>query len=370
MAEENNGRLMSLDTLRGLDMLMIMGLGPFLLKLCEALGVANDAWLPTQLVHVPWHGFRIEDMIFPLFLFMAGVSFPFSLAKQRERGMSSVQITLKILRRGAALVFIGLVLQGLLKFDFAHIRIPSVLALIGVSWALAAFLYRWLGWKARACVCLASLVGYGALMYFGHAPDYPDADKFSMEGSVICWIDRVLFHGHTYKPLYDPESLPRYATGLVTASLGMFAGDFIRKPAPSGGVKALCMAAAGVVMCLVALGLDAAGLCPVNKRMWTPSFVLMAGGWSAMLLALFYWIVDVKMWRGWTLFFRVIGMNSITIYVAQRIVQFNSINEFFLGGTARLFPIAWAKVVMAAGYIATCWLFLFVLYRKKVFLRV
>ena len=368
--DEKKNRLMSLDALRGLDMLMITGLGPFLVTLCAALGFGSESWLPTQLRHVPWEGFRIEDLIFPLFLFMAGVTFPYSYAKQRERGSSTARISGRIVCRAVTLMFLGMVTQGLFKFNFASMRIPSVLALIGVSWALAAFMYMWLGWRARLAVCLCALVGYGALMFFAHAPDYPAADRFSMEGSFICWLDRVIYGGHKYRPLYDPEGLLRYITGMVTASLGMFAGSFIRGSGVSGNRKALAIAGAGVAMLLAGLGLSAAGVCPVVKAMWSPTFILVAGGWSAMLLAAFYWIVDVKMWRRWTFFFRVVGMNSITIYVAARIIPFSSINGFFLSGTAALLPTAWGKVLMSAGYIAVCWLFLYFLYRKNVFLRV
>ncbi len=371
MADDgNNGRLMSLDALRGLDMLMISGLGTLMLSLCAALGFGSDCWLAVQLRHVPWEGFHIEDLIFPLFLFMAGVTFPFSYAKQRERGMSSARTTVKIVCRALALVFLGWVTQGLFNLKFAHMRIPSVLALIGVSWALAAFLYRGLRWKWRIAVCLGALVGYGALMYFGHAPDHPEADRFTMEGSLICWIDRTLLSGHTYRPLYDPEGPVRYLTGLVTASLGMFAGEFLLSNSFSGGRKAALMAGVGVALGAAGLAFDAMGICPINKALWSPSFVLLAGGWSAVSLALFYWIIDVKMWRGWSFFFRVVGMNAITIYVAMRIIPFGRVSEFFLSGSAGLLPAAWGKVLLDLGRLAVCWLFLYFLYRKKVFLKV
>ncbi|MGN0833439.1 MAG: acyltransferase family protein [Kiritimatiellia bacterium] len=366
-----SGRLCSLDALRGLDMLMITGLGPLLIALCQALGFGDQCWLARQLHHVPWHGFRIEDGIFPLFLFIAGVSFPFSLARQRERGLATGRIVARIVWRGLALVFFGLLWEGLLRFDFATLRIPSVLALIGCSWAAAALLYVGCGRvSVRVAVCACLLVGYAALMLFVQAPDFPSADRFSPEGNVICWLDRVLTGGHTYREHFDPEGFPRILTAMVTASLGMFAGDVVRRGAWSGNRRTAVMLALGVALAAVGGAADAAGLCPVNKALWSPSFVLLAGGCSFVAFALFYWIVDVRGWRRWTFVLRVVGMNSITIYLAQRMLGFRVATDFFFGGAAGLCGPAWGAVVTSFGHVAVCWLFLYFLYRRKVFLKV
>ena len=371
MNETESKRLYSLDALRGLDMLMITGLGPLLIALCVALGFGENCWLARQLHHVPWHGFQIEDGIFPLFLFIAGASFPFSLAKQRERGRTTGQIVGKVLRRGLTLVFFSLLLEGLLRFQFATLRLPSVLALIGCSWAAAALLYMACRQIAvRAAVCAGILVGYAALMFFVQAPDFPAADRFSPEGNVICWLDRVLTSGHIYRPHFDPEGFPRILTGLVTASLGMFAGDLVRGAERTGTVKALLMIGLGAGLSLIGWAMDAVGFCPVNKALWSPSFVLLVGGYSFIAFAIFYWIVDVKGWRRWTFVLRVVGMNSITIYLAQRMLGFRVATDFFFSGLAGLCAPAWSAVVCKFGYVLVCWLFLYFLYRKNVFLKV
>ena len=149
--------------------------------------------------------------------------------------------------------------------------------------------------------------------------------------------------------------------------LGMFAGELLRS-ALSGGKKVLILLASSVAM--VGCGLLMSLSIPVVKALWSSSFVLVAGGCSAALLALFYFVIDVKGWRGGTLFFRVIGMNAITIYLVQRVVGLHAASEFLFGGAAALLPAAWQPVGLALAYVATCWLLLYFLYRKNVFLKV
>ena len=151
-------RLHSLDALRGFDMLFIMGLSSFVVALCSLFPGGADCWLAQTMRHVEWHGFAHHDTIFPLFLFLAGVSFPFSYAKQCSKGTSRRQIYLKILYRAATLILLGLVYNGLFKCDFANLRICSVLGRIGVAWAAAALLYINLGRAARITICGAILI--------------------------------------------------------------------------------------------------------------------------------------------------------------------------------------------------------------------
>ena len=243
-----------------------------------------------------------------------------------------------------------------------------MLQLIGFAWMTAALLYVWLGVRARAVLAVVLLVGSWLLFRFVGAPDFPGAAPFSPEGNLGCWIDRTVFGAnHIYEKIFDPEGSAGFLPAIVTPMLGMFAGELLRSRLTGGRKTALLLGAAAV---LTAAGLALSVSQPVVKALWSSSFVLVAGGYSVAMLALFYWIVDVKGWRGWTFFFKVIGMNSITIYMAQRIVGFGGIAAFLLGGVAGLFPSAWGKAVLAAGYIAVCWLFLLFLYRKNVFLKV
>ncbi len=365
-------RLESLDALRGFDMLFIMGLAGLIYSICCLFPGGSEFWLARQMEHVPWHGLAHHDTIFPLFLFIAGMTFPFSLAKKREKGVSNGKIWLSVIRRGLVLVFLGLVYQNFFQFHFKDLRFPSVLGRIGLAWMFAAMI--WLAVKNntwRAVIAAALLIGYWVLHMFP-APDAPaGADLFSKEGALSIWIDRMVMPGHLLqKGVYDPEGIAGTFPAAVTAMLGMFTGQFVRLPEEkvSGGKKTLCLLGAAAV-CLV-LGLLWSKVFPINKALWSSSFVLVVAAYSLAMFALFYWLIDVKGWRRWTTFFKVVGMNSITIYMAQRIINFDGIRNFFFGGLAGLVPEPVGNVILAAAYIAVCWLFLYFLYKKNIFLKV
>jgi len=366
---KKENRLRSLDALRGFDMFFIMGGDVLFAALAVLLpGTCWEKW-GHQMYHVPWHGFAFEDLIFPLFLFLAGVSFPFSLAKQRAMGKSDTAIYLKILRRGFMLVFLGVVYNGLLQFDFASLRYASVLGRIGLAWMLAALLSVHFGVKVRAGLSALLLVGYGLLLTFVGAPDAPEAGPLTMEGSLVGYIDRMYLPGVLHRGIHDPEGILSTLPAVVTAMSGIFAGEFIRSSrVASGGLKALALAGAGLL--LLAIGWCWDVVLPINKNLWTSSFVCWAGGLSLLLLSVFYFVVDVLCWRRWTFFFSVIGVNSITIYLAQEFIDFSRTSQALLGGTIRLFPPELHPLLGAVAYIAVCWLFLYFLYRHKVFLKV
>lgn len=369
--EPMSGRLESLDTLRGFDMMFIMGVAGLVMKLCALAPCAFTDAIAAQMVHVPWNGLAHHDTIFPLFLFIAGVSFPFSLAKQRQSGASMAQVYGRILRRVVVLVLLGLVYNGLLKLDFATLRCASVLARIGIAWGVAAVLYINFCVRTRAVIAGAILLGYWAVSALCVAPDAPaGADCFSQDGCIAGYIDRLYLPGRLIYKNFDPEGLLSTLPAVVTAMLGMFTGEVVRLPQSrmSGERKALYMFGAAIVLAVVATVWNE--VLPVNKKLWSSSFVCAVGAYSLGMFALFYYIIDVRGWRRWTLWFRVIGVNSITIYLAQRIIDFRKIADFFTGGVASLCSEQVAAVVASASYVAVCWLFLYFLYKKSVFLKV
>jgi len=363
-------RLLSLDTLRGFDMLFIMGFATLVVNICRLFPGDTAAAIAAQMQHPAWHGFTHHDTIFPLFLFIAGISYPFSLAKQRAQGASSGDLYRKIVRRGLTLVLFGLICNGLFRLEWP-MRTASVLGRIGVAWALAAVLFLRCGTRTRIGIVGAILAGYWALLALVPAPDAPaGADVYSMEGTLAGYIDRLLLPGRLYNKIFDPEGLLSTLPAVATAMLGMFAGEFVRQPGErfSGDRKALWMALAAVVFTVAGMVWDLGF--PINKKLWTSSFVCVVAGYSLGMFALFYWLIDVKGYKGWVLPFQVIGLNSITIYMAQRIVDFRGISAFFLGGLASKMPETFAPVVASAGYLAVSWLFLYFLYRKRIFLKV
>jgi len=382
---EKKERLMSLDAFRGFDMLWIMGGMQLLCVILTFFGVTHF-W--AKFGHVPWDGFKFLDTVFPTFLFMAGASFPFSCAKSLERGVSRGRIALRCFRRFVTLALLGWLVQGFFaEFNFATFRIPSVLGYIGFGWMVAAWLYLsvknpWV----RLAIGVAILVGVTVTMGLIPAPDaatfvWPTEQlqksfaqfgtgNFSPVGNIGCWLDRTLIGNHVlHKGLFDNEGLGGLPCTVVTAMLGMFAGEIVRGGGTAAtGRKALKLLGAAALS-LVA-GLVLSHWCPIIKNLWSPSFVLVAGAYAFAMFALFYWIIDVKGFRKWSFFFQVIGMNSITIYVWQNLVPMGDVNKAFLGGPASLLPELGGRFLLAVGYVAICWLFLFFLYRKNVFLKV
>lgn len=367
-----NQRLMSLDTLRGFDMFFIMGLSGLIVSICALWPNPVTNEIARQMGHVDWNGLCHHDTIFPLFLFLAGVSFPFSLAKQQSQGVSRKDIYIKIFRRAALLILFGAIYNGLFNFDFANLRLASVLARIGIAWMGAALLFINFGVRTRAWIAGVILVGYALLSKFVGAPDMPGADPLSVEGCLVGYIDRLFLPGAMpfYDGHFDPEGLLSAIPAVVTAMLGMFTGELIRLPEEkmSGNRKTLWMVAGAVVLALVAILAD--GFVPVNKKLWSSTFVCAVGSYSLFMMALFYYLIDVRGWQKWTLVFRVVGMNSITIYMASRIISFGGISRFFFGGIAGHCSELWGEVINDAGFVLVCWLFLYFLYRQKIFLKI
>lgn len=344
-------------------MLFIMGFSTAVAACCDWMGFAGCS-LAAHMRHVRWEGFAHHDTIFPLFLFIAGVTWPFSCATQEERGRSRGRMALRILRRMLLLVALGLVYNGLLNLDFAHLRLPSVLSRIGIAWACAAMLHLFVRRVSlRMAIGIALLVGSWALLFFLRAPGAPaDVGGFDPKWNLAGHVDRLVFG------CADPEGILSTFPAIVTAMLGTFCGELLRSDRLSGVRKTLTLVGSGLAM--LALGFVWRPWCPVIKCLWTPTFVLFAGAYSVLGLALFYWMCDVMMWRKWTYFFRVIGMNAIAIYLLRRIVDFGGISRFFFGGFASCFPKAGAVAVLALGEVVVGWVVLWFLHRRQVYFKV
>lgn len=369
---EKQSRLVSLDALRGANMFFIMG-GASLFAALAALWPDSVfwKWVASQMDHVSWHGVAHHDMVFPTFLFIAGCAFPFSLAKQRERGRSTQQIVLKVLLRAFLLVLLGVLYNEGVKFNFSSLRYASVLGHIGLAWMFAALLKMAFGPKVRAGILVILLVGYWlALRSFTATDVSPDAGPYTMDGSLVGYIDRHFLPGRLYCGIHDPEGLFSIIPAVGTALLGVFAGEWLRK----GGTetcrkqKTWGLIAAGLVLILIGWlwNIDF----PINKNLWTSSFVCFVGGFSTLGLGIFYGIIDAAGWKAWAFPFVVIGMNSITIYFAQRLISFKSITGFFFQDAINRLPETWREPLSAACYVLVCWLFLFFLYKRKIFLKV
>jgi len=380
--EVASGRLESLDVLRGFDMFFIFLPDPIpciVLTFCAMLGLEHSAFA-QQFDHCAWNGLRFYDCIFPLFLFISGVTFPFSYAKQQARGMTRAQSVRKVLLRGLTLFLLGSMLwttidgvveKNLLSMEWSTFRVWSVIGRIGIAWAVAALFYVFFGRKARIGIAAAILVGMWLVTRFAVAPGATEGVNPMVDRQ---WMWATWFDANYLTTAHRGEGGVSTITMVATAMFGMFAGEILNGARVTMARKALRLL--GYAALLLALGLLMAFAfgpysLPVNKPIWSSSFALVAGGISAVLLALFYWIVDIRGWRRWGFFFKVIGMNAITIYLLVRTVlpvQFEL--EYFFGSLYRFMPKATADFFAQAGLIALGWLLLLFLYRRKIFLRV
>lgn len=361
-------RLYSLDALRGFDMFWIMGADLIVRGFSKATGSPFWAAFSTQVVHPPWHGFSFYDLIFPLFLFLAGVATPYSVGRELEKGRSRTELLGRIIKRGIVLILLGMVVnQGLHIMPVSEIRFASVLGRIGVAYMLANIIYLYARDLYQVAWFGFFLVGYWLLLKFSSAPGFPAGD-LSMEGNFASYMDRVILPGKLYKVIHDPEGLFSTIPAISTALLGIFSGKLLKNPMILPQKKALYLALGGIIS--LVLGQIWSLDFPINKNLWTSSFVLHVGGFSLLLLALFYYVIDVLGYKKWAFFFKVIGMNSILIYISGIFINWNYTNEAFFGWLGQLAGEPFNIVIMAACYLFIKWLFLYILYRKKVFLRV
>lgn len=367
-ATSPTGRLESIDALRGFDMFWIVGGDAFAKAWSRWAGWPPPDLVERQLEHAAWDGFRFYDLIFPLFLFLVGVVIPFSQARLRQPGTSLGAAHWRILRRTVLLFALGLLCNRVLQFDWENLRVAGVLQRIAVCYGCAALIALHTGVRGQAVVTAAILLGYWALLALVPAPGGTAGD-LSPEGNLAGYLDRHYLPGKILEPYYgygDNEGLLSTIPAVATALLGVLAGHWLRSGRAAGS-RLPGLALAGVA-CLV-VGTAWGTVFPVIKNLWTSSYVLVAAGWSLLLLAAFHGVIDVLGWRRWAFFFTVIGANAITIYVVPRFLDFPKIAEFFLGGVAR-HSGSFAPVVLTAGVLAAEWLFLLYLYRQRLLLRV
>jgi predicted acyltransferase len=362
-------RLLSLDTLRGFDMFWIMGGEEIFHALAKTTGWAWAVVLADQFTHPDWNGFRAYDLIFPLFLFMAGVSTPFSIGSRLDKGDDKAVIARKIITRGLILVVLGIIYNnGLFVKSFEDTRFASVLGRIGLAGMFAQLIYLYSRPRTQYIWFIGLLLGYWAFMMLFPVPGC-GAGLLTMECNPASYIDQLILPGRLYKKIHDPEGLFSTLPAICNALLGIFAGMYLRTSGLTGNKKALHLLAVGAGFVVLACLWNF--VFPINKNLWTSSFVCVTGGLSLMLLAIFYWIIDVKNSKGWTFFFTVIGMNSILIYMAGEFIDFEYAAKFFFSGLLKLFS---SEAVQAVGgvlaFLAVKWAFLYFMYKKKTFLRV
>ncbi len=360
-------RLQSLDALRGFDMFWIIGGG----ILFEALAKATDwSWvhvMAEQMHHIEWNGFHSYDLVFPLFMFISGVAIPYAITSKREKGVAKIELTKKVFRRMLLLVVFGFIYNGALRDGFPGMRAASVLAQIGISYFFASLIVlHTSSVKPRIYWLIGILGSISILQLLVPVPGF-GAGIITPEGSINAWIDQHFLPGKLSNGISDPEGILCIISATSVTLMGTLAGNILRSKTFSPDKKAAILLLSG--MCLLIAALALSPVYPIIKKIWTVPFNLLTAGISLLLLSLFYFIIDVKGCRRWTFFFRIIGLNSITIYLGVKIIDFNHMSEFLLGWLS--VPAGdFGPVVIITGMIIAEWLFLYYLYKNKIFLKV
>ena len=361
-------RLYSLDALRGFDMFWIMGADEIFQSLFKATHSPFWEVLSIQFTHPDWNGFHFYDLIFPLFLFMAGVATPYSVGRELEKGKTKSQVLLRVAKRAFILVLLGMVLNiGLQIRPLSTMRFGSVLGRIGLAYLFANIIYIYTKQHTQVIFFFGILISYWLLLKFTHAPGHSMGD-LSMEGNWASYVDRHLIPGRLYLGIHDPEGIVSTYPAIATGLLGIMAGVFIKNGDFTGNQKSIRLAIIGAIFIILAViwNFDF----PINKNLWSSSFVLTVGGISLILLSLFYYIIDVRGHVKWSFFFRVIGKNSILIYASGHFINWEYTNNAFFKWLGQLVGNPFNAVALAITYVLIKWCFLYFMYKKKVFLRV
>lgn len=363
-------RLLSLDALRGFDMLWIIGADAIGSSLAHFRGGAPGRFLAGQLDHVAWEGFHFYDLIFPLFVFMIGVAIPLSLDKMvATSGRAAAHR--RVLRRTVLLFLLGIFYYGGFATPLNELRLLGVLQRLALCYGAASLLYLHLRPRGLIGAVVALLVGYWVLLTFVPVPGFGAGD-FAEGHNLTNWIDAHYLPLHKYDGDHDPEGLLSTFPAIASCLLGVLACLWLKSSRRSPAGRGWWLIGAGVV--LLGLG-ELWGLqFPVIKKIWTSSFVLVTGGWSAILLGAFYLVIDVAHVRAWAWPFVWVGCNSLAIYLLSNVLDFGRLSERFAGGDiAKGLNAIWpglGGLVLAIVGAVLCFAICRFFYRRKIFLRI
>ena len=358
------GRLVSLDALRGFDMFWITGGTAILMGLGSVIQRPFFYTFLGQFDHSVWQGLHLYDLIWPLFFFIMGVAIPLSIAGRRAKGATDRSLLLHAIRRALILFFLGTITQGnLLLFDLSKFHpCYSVLHGLAAGYLIAVVVALKVKPSRHMAVIAGFLLAYWALVMLIPVPGY-GAGVLTPQGNAATYIDHLVLGRFEFGANTWFLSYLGFASSVL---LGVLAGQLLMSNlAPEK--KLLRLLTMGVVS--LATGLLWSLWFPVIKLMWTGSYVLISGGISFVVMALFYWIIDVRGYRKWSFPFVVIGMNSLAVYFATEVFDFRLVGNVFVG---HLVPrlAQWGPLVEASAAFAVVWLILYWMYRKREFVRI
>ncbi len=368
-------RLMSLDVFRGLT-------------ICLMIIVNNGSSHPfAQFEHSQWNGWTATDLVFPSFLFITGVSLTFSFSSRLKDSESRLRLLPHILRRSAIIFAIGLLINAFPYYHLATWRIPGVLQRIALCYLFGSVLYLWTGVRARWAVIASLLLGYWLVMRFIPVPGFGipgvDIPLLDPDRNLAAWLDRKTMWGHLYEKVRDPEGILSTFPAIANTLFGVAAGEWIRSMR-GDTTKLLRRLVAVGVSCFVA-GTLWDVVFPINKKLWTSSYVLITVGLAMLALAACYWLLDVKKFRGrWTTFPIVFGTNCIFAYALSEFAAIGAwtfkvrVEGTLISYKDALNELTFDKIpqpqLASLGYslfyVAFCWFFTWLLYRKRIFLKI
>lgn len=358
-------RLVSLDALRGFDMFWIVGAEEIVHALHKISPAGAVRFLATQLTHASWEGVRFYDLIFPLFVFIIGVSLVFSLSRTIEQH-GKAEACKRIVRRALLLYLLGVFYYGGFAKGVDHIRLLGVLQRLALCYLFAGLLFVTLRLRGLIIACAALLVGYWALMTFVPVPGV-GAGNFAEGTNLANYIDKTCLPLFKWDGDHDPEGLLSTLPAIASCLLGVFAGLLLKSKALTEPGKVRWLLGAGVAGVLLGFlwGLQF----PVIKKIWTSSYVLVAAGYSCLFLAVFHQVIEVWKTQKWAQPFIWIGMNPITIYLAFNIIDFPRLAERLIGGPIKASLGDWGEVLRTLVVLGMSLLLVRFLYQRKLFLR-
>ena len=370
-------RIVSIDTLRGFSIFWIIGGDGAVLAIDRMLNNkgptlgAIGGFLRTQMSHVPWEGLSFYDFVFPLFLFVTGVSIVLALPRLVE-SEGNAQAHLRVLRRALILYGLGLIFYGGISQHWSDVRFVGILQRIAICYLFASLLFLNLDWRGLIVALVGLLGGYWALMTFVPVPGI-GAGSFAPDANLADWIDANYLPGRLWDKTRDPEGLLSTIPAIGTCLLGVLAGLLFENESMTPAKRSLWLIGGGIAM--IAAGYLWSLQFPIVKAIWTSSFVLVAGGYSAILLGVLHQVMDVWGWKAWATIFVWIGANAIALYFINGVVGFQPFARRFVGGDVA----AWLNQTVTPGTglfvthvvgLALAVALAGFLYRRKIFIRV
>lgn len=381
MVQSKSQRLISLDVFRGATIIgMIIVNNP-----------GTWAHVYGPLLHADWHGWTPTDLVFPFFLFIVGVAIAIAFTKRLERGVAKGDLAPKIVRRAAILFGLGLLMAAWPFFTFspefglAHqvtrIRIMGVLQRIALCYLIASFLFLYTTPKGRQWWLVGLLLVYWMAMALIPVPGYGAGLLDDPVGNLASYLDRVLLGRHLWSGadyMRDPEGLFSTLPAIATTLFGIWTGTLLIDKNREPLEKAAVLFARGVALVIIGYVWD--WFFPINKPIWTSSYAVFTAGQAMCTLALCYWLIDIKGYKGWTKPFVIYGVNALVVYVASGLLA-RTFYVISVGDTslqswlfatvfAPLAPLKFASLLYAIVWVLCWYAVLYVMHKRNIIIKV